>query len=377
MRIVKRNILLNPGPATTTDSVKFAQVVPDICPREREFGHLMEYISAELTRCVADGERYTTVLFSGSGTAAVEAILSSVIGDEVVVIVNNGAYGKRMCEIAAAYGLHFLEFESPSDEAIDLAALETLIQQTPQTISHLAIVHHETTTGLLNDVQSIGELCRRHEVDLIVDAMSSFGAIPIQMEQMNISYLASSSNKNLQGLPGVSFVIADKSKLENRQPLKKRNYYLNLYAQSKCFSETRQMRFTPPVQTLYALKQAIEELKREGLEERYARYAKSWETLTNGIARLGLKYLVSEKYHSKIATSIIEPDCEGYDFQKMHDFFYTRGFTIYPGKLEKLNTFRIANIGDITYKEIEAFLELLELYLRSIGYYPIGKGADL
>jgi 2-aminoethylphosphonate aminotransferase len=373
MLSVKRNILLNPGPATTTDMVKLAQVVPDICPRETEFSNLMEDVSMELARIAADPKDYSCVLFGGSGTAAVESILSSVVDDEdVVVIINNGAYGKRMCEIAGSYGLNFHEFSSPPQEPVDLEALEALFENSRRNISHLAVVHHETTTGLLNDVPSIGELCRRRQVDLIVDAMSSYGAIPIRMDQMNISYLAASSNKNLQGMAGISFVIADKSKLDGLATVRRRNYYLNLFEQYKAFSQTRQMRFTPPVQTLYALKQAIEELKLEGLEARYARYAKSWETLINGMARLGLKHIVRREHHSKIVTSIIEPDCDGYDFQVMHDYLYDRGFTIYPGKLEQLNTFRVANIGAITYKDIEAFLVILENYLEGFGY-PLRK----
>jgi aspartate aminotransferase-like enzyme len=277
-------------------------------------------------------------------------------------------YGKRMCEISEAYGLIYLEFKSPSDAPIDLDALESVIQTSGRTISHLAVVHHETTTGLLNDIKAIGELCRRHRIDLLVDAMSSYAAIPIQMKEMNICYLAASSNKNLQGMPGVAFVIAEKSKLESLKHKKPRNYYLNLYAQYKYFSENLQMRFTPPVQILYALKQAIKELKQEGVKERYERYKKSWETLINGITRLGLTYIVPETYHSKIITAIVEPDCTGYDFQDMHNYFYSKDITIYPGKLDGLKTFRIANMGDITYKDIETFLELLEHYLKSIDF---------
>jgi len=368
MRAVKRKILLNPGPTTTTDSVKMSQVVPDICPREAEFGHVMEYVSTELTRLVADPEHYTTVLFGGSGTAAVESVISSVLADDAVVIVNNGAYGKRMCEIADAYGLCYLEFTSPPDQAIDLDALERYIQASDRTVSHLAVVHLETTTGLLNDIKAIGELCRRYRIDMIVDAMSSFAAIPIQMKEMNIGFLASSSNKNLQGMPGVSFVIAERSRLESLKNKKPRSYYLNLYQQYRFFAENMQMRFTPPVQTFYALKQAIGELKQEGVQERYERYAKSWETLVNGITRLGLTYLVPDICHSKIITAIVEPDCARYDFQEMHDYFYKNDIMIYPGKLAGLKTFRIANIGDITYKDIETFLGLLERYLGSIGF---------
>jgi 2-aminoethylphosphonate aminotransferase len=370
MRTINQNILLNPGPATTTDTVKYAQVVPDICPREKEFGYLMESVSTELTRLVSDSERYTTILFGGSGTAAVESIISSVVGEGTLVIVNNGAYGKRMCDIATAFCLNFIEFSSSAVDALDVTALEKLIRYSSRKISHLAVVHNETTTGLLNDIQAIGELCQRYQIDMIVDAMSSFAAIPIHMEEMNISYLAASSNKNLQGMAGVAFVVAHKTKLESLKNLKTRNYYLNLYAQYKYFSETFQMRFTPPVQTLYALKKAIDELKQEGMKERYERYSKSWHTLINGITRFGLKHLVDKKDHSKIITSILEPDCQGYDFQQMYDYLYSRGFTIYPGKLENVNTFRIANMGNITFKDIESFLDSLSDYLREIGFNP-------
>lgn len=370
MNSIKRNILLTPGPATTTDSVKFAQVIPDICPRETDFSEVMESISNDLTRIVADEKHYTTVLFGGSGTAAVESVLSSVVGDEVVIIINNGAYGKRMCEIATVYGLHFLEFVSPPDMPVDVSALEELLQSNSHPISHLAVVHHETTTGLLNDIRSIGDLCKTYQVEMIVDAISSFGAVPIQMQDMNISYLIASSNKNVQGLPGVSFVIASRQQLDGLHPIPRRSYYLNLYDQYTYFLHHRQMRFTAPIQTLYALKQAISELILEGVEQRYDRYIKSWLVLTEGIHRMGLNHIVHEQHHSKLLTSITEPVCEEYDFQKMHDFFYKMGFTIYPGKVEKLNTFRIANIGDITHQDIDAFLVLLEIYLQGIEFLP-------
>ena len=371
---VKRNILLNPGPATTTDTVKYAQVVPDICPREREFGDVMQFICTELTGFVADPERYATVLFGGSGTAAVESILSSAIGQDAVLVVNNGAYGKRMCQIAEAYGLNVVEFVSPPDEAIDLASLEDVIRQSAFPISHLAVVHHETTSGLLNDIESIGRLCEKYGIQMIVDAISSFGAIPIDMERMNIGYLAASSNKNVQGMAGVAFVVARKSQLEALKAVKPRNFYLHLYAQYRYFSETKQMRFTPPVQTLYALKQAILETRLEGIPERYKRYSKCWEVLIDGITRLGLKHLVKKEHHSRLVTAILEPDHVNYNFDDMHDFFYRRGFTIYPGKLEHLNSFRVANIGDITEKDMESFVRLLEQYLTGIGYRA-GRGA--
>jgi len=357
----QRNVLLNPGPATTTHSVKMAQVVPDICPREYEFGNLMEWVSEELTTIVGSKEKYVSILFGGSGTAVVEATLSSVVPhDKKVLIVNNGAYGKRMCQIVEAYDMDFVEFQSSPIEPIDLEALANTIKAT-KNLSHLAIIHNETTTGLLNNLDDLGAIAKKYNLELIVDAMSSYAAIPIDMEKQNISYLLASSNKNIQGMAGVGFVIANKNDIEKVEKIKPRNFYLNLYAQYKNFMTTHQMRFTPPVQTLYALKQAIMEAKEEGIENRYKRYSKSWETLTVALNEMNLKYLVDDTYHSKIITSIFIP--ENVDFNHMHDYFFEKGFTIYPGKVTDFNTFRVANIGEIDYKDMKDFLRFFKLFL--------------
>ncbi len=365
---VVRNVLLNPGPATTTDSVKWAQVVPDICPREKEFGELMEFVSTELTSFVGSTDDYITVLMGGSGTAAVETIISSVIDTGTVLIINNGAYGVRMCQMAKIYGYNVIEFESSTEYPIDLVKLEDTIKSNQGKITHLAAVHNETTTGLLNDIHTIGAICKKYDIKFIVDAMSSYAAIPIDMKEMNISFLAASSNKNIQGMAGVGFIIANRKDLEATKNIKPRTLYLHLYGQYEYFLKNYQMRFTPPVQTLYALKQAIIEAKMEGIENRYARYSKCWETLLKGLDRLGLKYQVPREAHGKIITSILEPEHKNYNFDAMHDYLYERGFTIYPGKVANKNCFRVANIGAITYLDMENFLALLEEYLVSIGY---------
>ncbi len=358
MKYIKRNILLNPGPATTTESVKMAQVVPDICPREQEFGDMMEHVSNELTTIVADTKNYTTILFAGSGTAVVESVISSVVPRQnKILIINNGAYGKRMCQIASSYNIDFVEFVSSSIEPIDLDKLQQVITQ-DKTISHIAVVHNETTTGLLNNLDNLSVLTKKHNIKLIVDAMSSYAAIPIDMQKQNISYLMASSNKNIQAMAGIGFVIANKKHIEQTKDIKPRNFYLNLYAQYKNFINSNQMRFTPPVQTMYALKQAIYEAKEEGIANRYQRYCKSWEVLTSFLKKNNLNYLLDDKYHSKIITSILIP--ENIDFNDMHDFFYANGFTIYPGKVADFNTFRVANIGQIDYKDMQRFTKLLK-----------------
>ncbi|MDU6543561.1 aminotransferase class V-fold PLP-dependent enzyme [Clostridium sp.] len=392
---MKRNILLNPGPATTTDTVKNAQVVPDICPREKEFGEVMEFVSKELTNLVADNDEYTTVLFGGSGTAAVESMISSVVDKDILLIINNGAYGKRICEMAEIYDLNFIEFIGSPVNGIDFIKLEQIISEYNtkkrfiknklndykgivgrynikneddeiKVISHIAVIHHETTTGILNDIHRVGGLCSKYNIDLIVDGMSSFAGIPIDMKSSNIKCLASSSNKCIQGMAGVSFVIAEKELLINTKRIKPRNLYLNLYNQYEYFQKNYQMRFTPPVQVLYALKQAIIETKAETIERRYERYVRCCEILWDGLEKLNLKLLVPKKKSSMLLTSIVEPEVKGYNFDSLHNYLYEKGFTIYPGKVSSKNTFRIANIGDIYPENMRKFIEILEEYFLSI-----------
>ena len=372
---IKRNILLNPGPATTSDTVKFAQVVPDICPREKEFGEVMEFVSKELTNFVGSNDEYATILFGGSGTAAVEAILSSVIDEEIVLIINNGAYGKRMCEMAEIYNLNYIEYKSSAIEKINLNELEELIKiynlnnvdNHKKNVSHLAVIHHETTTGILNDIKSIGQICKKYKIEMIVDAMSSFAGIPITMDEMNIKYLISSSNKCIQGMAGISFVIANIESLEKTKNIKPRNLYLNMYKQYSYFKDNYQMRFTPPVQVLYALKQAIVETKEETIEKRNERYEECCQIIWKGLDKIKLKKLVGEEASSMLLTSIVEPKIKGYSFEELHDYLYNRGFTIYPGKIASENTFRIANIGQIYPENMTKFIEILEEYFAQLA----------
>lgn len=402
---IKRNILLNPGPATTTDTVKLAQVVPDICPRENEFGAVMEFISKGITEIVGNNDEYTTVLFGGSGTAAVESIISSVVSDEdILLIINNGAYGQRMCNIADIYNLKYIEFKSSNCSSINMNYLKEVIEvfnsEDKNYISNnidklfnytndilnegivinnfdkkdigkykiklLSVIHHETTTGLLNNIEEIGSLCRENNIDMIVDAMSSFAGIPIDMKKMNIKYLASSSNKCIQGMAGVSFVIANKEALIKTKNVKPRNLYLNLYDQYSFFKDNYQMRFTPPVQILYALKQAIIEAKEETIEKRNERYEKCCEILWRGLDELNLKRLVDDENASKLLTTIIEPENPKYNFNEFHDYLYNRGFTIYPGKISSKNTFRVANIGDIYPENMTEFIKIMKDYFSSL-----------
>jgi len=362
---VRREVLLNPGPATTSDSVKYAQICPDICPREKEFGDLMEWVCDELSLMAGKPGSVETVLFGGSGTAADEVMISSCVPDGAkLLIVDNGAYGARFAKIAEVYKLDYEVYKSSGFAPLDCGAVkEKLVNGN---FSHFAIVYHETTTGLMNPAPELCRFCRERGITTIVDAVSAFAAIPIDMDRDGFDFMASTSNKNIQGIAGVAFVFCRAEALMKTENYPMRNYYLNLWDQYSYFKKNKQTRFTPPVQSLYALRQAIIETKLEGIENRYARYAACWDELVKSVKKIGLKMLVPETIQSKLITAIIDPPFPKYSFDVLHDLAKSNGFTIYPGKLSDANTFRIANIGDIRPQEMIAFTKILEEYMRGI-----------
>lgn len=370
LRKIRREVLLNPGPATTSDSVKYAQVCPDICPREKEFGGVMEWICKELSLMAGKPGRVETVLFGGSGTAADEVMMSSCVPDGgKLLVLDNGAYGARLAKIAGIYGLNFEVYKSSGRFPPDTDRIKEKLLD--GAFTHLALVYHETTTGLLNPAPELCRFCREHRVTTIVDVVSAFAAIPIDMDRDGFDFMASASNKNIQAMAGVGFVFCRGESLEEIKNYPMRSYYLNLWDQYLHFKKTGQTRFTPPVQTLYALRQAIIETKLETIEGRYRRYSACWEELVRAVKALGLRMLVPEEHQSRLITAIIDPPSPDYSFEVLHDAARGQGFTIYPGKLADVDTFRIANIGDIKPGEMRRFTDLLGAYMESLKGSPL------
>ena len=362
---IRREVLLNPGPATTTDSVKYAQVQSDICPREYEFGDLMEWCATELTKIVADPEEYTTVMFGCSGTGADEAMVCSVVPENgKLLVIDNGSYGNRIAKIAGVHRLNYDVFTSSTYEPINLKDLERVIAEGKYT--HLAGVYHETTTGLLNPIKEICQIAKKYNMVTIFDAVSAYAGIPMNMKDIGVDFISATSNKNIQGMAGIGFVVCNKKALEATKDIPIRNYYLNLWDQYQYFQKTHQTRFTPPVQTFYALRQAIIEAQVETIEKRTKRYTDCWKILVETVKKLGLKMLVAEENQSHLITAILEPESPKYSFDSLHDFAKAHEFTIYPGKLGNINTFRIANIGDIQPSEMKSFCIKLEEYMKDI-----------
>lgn len=365
---LKRNILLNPGPSTTTDTVKMAQIVPDICPREKEFTELMANLRRDLLRVVhADPQRYTAVLFCGSGTINIDVCLNSLLpANKKILVINNGAYSSRAVEICEYYGLPHIDLKFPEDQLPDLDVIEKVLTDNPD-IALVHTTHNETGTGILNPIREIGELAHRHDAVFTVDTTSTLAMRPIDMERENIDFCMASAQKGLMAMTGLSFIIGDRSLIEVSREYPKRSYYCNLYLQYHIFETTGEMHFTPPVQTVYAAVQGLEEYFQEGEDAKWARHTRVFEAIHRGLHRLGFKDLIRREWQAGLVVSILYPDDPNWDFEKVHDYCYKRGYTIYPGKVSDMDTFRLCALGAIDEQDIEEFFVVLEQALEQMG----------
>lgn len=369
MSKVKRNILLNPGPATTTDTVKYSQVVPDICPREKEFGNIMKDIRKELVKIVhGDPEVYTSVLFCGSGTINIDVLMNSLVPQgKKALVVNNGAYSSRAVEVLQYYHIPYMELKFPYDERPDL----DLIKKTLEENTDIALVHtthNETGTGILNPIREIGAIVHNAGAVFTVDTTSTYAMLPIDMEKDNLDFVMASSQKGLMAMTGLSFVVGKKAIIEASKDYPTRSYYCNLFMQYDFFEKTGEMHFTPPVQTVYSVRQAIKEYWEEGEMEKYQRHMRVWEAIHKGKEVLGFKDIIKKEWQSGMVVSVRYPDDPNWNFEKIHDYCYERGFTIYPGKISTTNTFRLCSLGAIDVQDIEDFYVVLK---EALEYYNV------
>lgn len=372
---VKRNILLNPGPATTSDTVKYAQVVPDICPREKEFVEVMNEIRKDLVKIVhGDPSKYTAVVFAGSGTIIQDVCVNSLVpANKKICVVNNGAYSSRMVEIAGYYNIPCVNLEFPTTGLANLNVVKETLEK-DKDIAVVAIVHHETGTGVLNPIRDIGKIAHDNDCIFVVDTISTYGLIPLNMEEENVDFLMASGQKGLAAMTGVSWTVGNIKEIEKSKNYPKRSYYCNLYMQYDFLEKVGEMHFTPPVQTIYALRQAIKEYWEEGEQARWERLTKCWEAIHKGIEEIGLSYVIDKEIQSRLVVTINAPEDPKFDFVKLHDYCYERNFTIYPGKMFGLKTFRVCNLGQITYRDIEDFFVEAKEAFRKMGFtLPITK----
>jgi 2-aminoethylphosphonate-pyruvate transaminase len=358
-----RTVLLNPGPVNVSERVRRALLGPDLCHRERDFGEILLRVRAKLLRFLGVGDDYSAVCFTGSGTAAMEAAtLSAVSPGRKLLVVSNGVYGERMAQIAAIGRIETVVLDHPWNERPDLARLEATLAADPS-VEVVGVIHHETTTGLINPIPEIGEICRRHGRVLLVDSISGMGGEPLDVAGDGIGLVVGTANKCLQGIPGVSFVVALRTEIERMARIPPRTLYLDL-ARTHARQEKGEVTFTPAVQTFYALEAALDEVLEEGVANRIARYAARSREIRAGLARLGLALYLPEAYLSNTITAVRLP--RGVTYEHLHDELKKAGFVIYAGQggLEK-EVFRIANMGEITPSDVQRLLAELERILRA------------
>jgi 2-aminoethylphosphonate--pyruvate transaminase len=354
---MRNYLLLTPGPLSTSETVREA-MLQDWCTWDKDYneGIVTPIRKGLLAIAGVDEKEYTNVLLQGSGTYCVEATIGAAVGpNDKLLILANGAYGKRMAEIARYYHIDHVLVSLHETELITGEVARKALDENPG-ITHLSMVHSETTTGLLNPIEEVGEVIRNRNITFIVDAMSSFGGVPIDMQKIGIDFLVSSANKCIQGVPGFGFVIACKDKLAATKG-NARSLSLDIYAQWETMEKGGgKWRFTSPTHVVHAFWQAMQELNEEGgIAARYERYKKNHRTLVDGMRALGYKTLLPDASQGPIITSFYYPSAD-FSFVSFYEKLKAKGFVIYPGKISDADTFRIGNIGDVYPEDMEALL---------------------
>ena len=357
--------LLTPGPLTTTDTVK-NQMLFDHCTWDDDYKIITQSIRQKLLNLAHVSEpEYTTVLMQGSGTFGVESVLTSVIGAaDNLLIVANGAYGERMEDIAAHGKIPYHIYHEAYNQVPSGEKIGQILKEHPE-ITHVAMVHCETTSGILNDIADVAGVVKGAGKIFIVDAMSSFGGVDIPVGDLGIDFIISSANKCIQGVPGFSFVICKRDRLIESKG-KARSLSLDLYDQWETMNKDGKWRFTSPTHEVLAFAQALKELEQEGgIEARNHRYSNNNRVLIEKMAQMGIDTYIGHEHQSPIITTFLYPQHHNFSFKDMYTYIKERGYAIYPGKVTDADTFRVGNIGEIYEADMDRLCGIIREFLET------------
>ncbi|MCX4763945.1 aminotransferase class V-fold PLP-dependent enzyme [Streptomyces sp. NBC_01275] len=354
----QRLVLMNPGPVITDDRVRSALAGPDMCHREPEFSDLLTRVRHKTTLVAGGDERHSSVVLTGSGTSAVEAAVSSAVPAQGgLLVLDNGHYGERFHHIAAAHGIRSRRLDMGWATSLDLSAVEDALAADPA-LTHVGVVHHETSSGMLNDVAAVTRIAHEHGREVIVDAVSSIGAESVSLADDGIDWLAGSANKCLEGAPGLAFVCAARQAFEALADAPRRSYYLDLYRHYTAQAKAAAPAFTPGIPAFYAFETALDLVLAEGPRRRHARYEGLARQLRSGLEELGLDILLPPHQRAVGLTAVRIP--EALDYTALHRGLRTEGFVIYSAQ-ERLsrNFFRLSTMGCMTAADVDRFLVAL------------------
>ena len=359
---MSRYKLLTPGPLTTSKLVK-EEMLFDRCTWDEEYNAITQKIRKQILEIAEVSNRvYTTVLMQGSGSFGVEGVLNSTLRKkDKLLIVTNGAYGERIIKMAKYIEINYVCHYTQYDTVFKADEIKNILNN-DKAITHIVMVHCETTTGILNPIEEIAKISKKYGKTLIIDAMSSFGAIPINVQDLGIDYLISSANKCIQGVPGFCFVIAKLEKFLKCEGNSK-SLCLDLYDQWKCMDKGGKWRFTSPTHVVAAFSKAIDELIAEGgVLGRNKRYKENNHLLRMKLKNIGFDAYIKEELQSPIITTFLFPN-DKFDFNDFYNYVKIRGYVLYPGKLTEIDTFRIGNIGEIYKEDIEKLCLIIQEYM--------------
>ena len=367
-------LLLTPGPLTTSKSVK-SVMVHDWGSRDATFIRINQSVLTTLTGIIGGDSDFVTVPMQGSGTFAVEAMLTTFVPrNGKVLILINGAYGQRAKKICEIAGRAVVVHETPEDTPPDLIAVEALLKNDPA-ITHVFSVHCETTSGILNPIGKIGEIAARYGKRFLIDSMSAFGALPLKAADISFDAVAASSNKCIEGVPGLGFVICRKAELQKTKG-NATTLVLDLHDQWSNFEKTGQYRFTPPIHVIVAFHQALEEFSAEGgVAGRGGRYAENCKILIEGMSALGFEPLLPKALQAPIIVTFRMPADKAFVFQAFYDKLKERGYVIYPGKLTVADSFRIGCIGRLNADHMRGALKAIREILDEMGVRSLKAAA--
>ena len=356
--------LLTPGPLTTSMTTKEA-MLHDWGSRDKKFIDLNSSIRDSLVKLIDGEDNYQCVPMQGSGTFAVESMVSSLTSkDSKILILINGAYGQRMKKMCAYLNRDFIEYEVAEHEVHELIKIEELIDNND--LTHVFTVYCETTSGILNPIEDIAKLVESKKLSLFIDAMSAFGALPLSAKNVSFDAVAASSNKCLEGVPGVGFILVKNNVIQNAKG-NSHSLSLDLYDQWQAMEKNKQWRFTPPTHVLAAFNQAIKEHEKEGgVQGRYNRYKNNCNIICNGMKELGFEQLLPENLQAPIIITFKQPNDSNFNFDKFYNALSDKNFLIYPGKLTVAETFRIGCIGDLNENDMKETLSAVKEVIQEL-----------
>jgi 2-aminoethylphosphonate-pyruvate transaminase len=368
---MKKMVLLNVGPVMVSGKVRNALLQADLCHREIEFAEMLNRIRERLTRVFGGNSEYATIVFGGSGTASLEAVISSAVKRKKLLVLSNGYYGEKIASVARIHKINVRILRHKWGERINESKVASVLKSDSR-LKFVAMVHNETSTGMLNQITDIGNLVSEHGGQLLVDAISSVGVEDLDVVRDSIHFCVGSPNKCIESIPGLSFVCANREKLKELSDLAPATSYLDLYSHylyEEGSGERLGTPFTPPVQALYALDVALEVLLEEGIENRRRRYALRAKIIRDGLERLGFKLLLPPEFRCNSITAVLTP--KNISYKTLHDGLKKRGFIIYAGQGNFEETmFRVGNMGALTTRDLNRFLDSLQSVFKELNQHP-------